>query len=86
MFTSDKSIDVPLPAPAPALRQPDYKLRPSSSPKFVGYEDHLHQLEDHFVSQSANGQSRQIFVLYGVGGAGKTQICLRFAERMESNR
>jgi hypothetical protein len=65
----------PLPPPKPV-----YKLMPSSSPNFVGCEDHLHQLKKYFHVQPANERSRRAFVLYGVGGVGKTQICLKFLE------
>ena len=76
-YISDKSADGP--SEAPALI---YKTMPPSSPKFVGYEDYLHRLDEHFVLQPAHGQSRPTFVLYGVGGVGKTQISLRFAENL----
>ena len=76
--TSDKSIDEPLPAPAPA-----YKAMPPSSPKFVGYEDYLQMLHDHFILQTTN-KLRRTFVLFGVGGVGKTQICLKFAENISN--
>src|SRR3984885_6321742 len=72
-------VDEPLPAPAPV-----FKEMPPSSPKFVGYEDYLHMLEEHFVTKSAYGQPRPTFVLFGVGGVGKTQICLRFAESISN--
>jgi hypothetical protein len=52
---------------------------PSSSPYFVGCEDHLQKLQDYFQMQPANG--RRTFVLFGVGGVGKTQICLKFLEQ-----
>ena len=67
--------------PAPPL---PYKAMPPSSPKFVGYEDYLHMLNEHFVLKSAYGQSWPTFVLFGVGGVGKTQICLRFAESISN--
>jgi hypothetical protein len=66
----------PLPPPKPV-----YKWMPSSSPNFVGCEDHLQKLHDYFHVQPANETRRRTFVLYGVGGVGKTQICLKFLEQ-----
>jgi len=65
----------PLPPPKPV-----YKLMPSSSPNFVGCEDHLQRLQGYFNVRPANDRKRRAFVLYGVGGVGKTQICLKFLE------
>ena len=76
--TSDKYVDEPLPAPAPV-----YKAMPPSSPKFVGYEDYLQMLHDHFILKPTN-KLRRAFVLCGVGGVGKTQICLKFAESISN--
>jgi len=38
----------------------------------------LQKLEVHFTSQVQT--ERQIFLLHGLGGIGKTQICLKFIE------
>jgi GTPase SAR1 family protein len=54
---------------------------PSSSPYFVGCEDHLQKLQDYFCGRPANETKRRTFVLFGVGGVGKTQICLKFLEQ-----
>jgi hypothetical protein len=51
-YISDKSADGHVQAPAPI-----YQAMPPSSPKFVGHEDYLHMLDEHFVLQSAHGQS-----------------------------
>jgi flagellar biosynthesis GTPase FlhF len=59
-----------------------YKFMPSSNPNFVGREDHLQCLHDHFLEQSAKKSSgHRFFVLFGIGGVGKTQICLKFVEQ-----
>ena len=50
-----------------------------SSTFFMGREDYLQRLKDHF-STHAKGQ-RKSFLLYGLGGIGKTQICLKFIEQ-----
>ena len=61
--------------------KPHHKLMPSSSPNFVGCEDHLQRLQKYFHVQPAEEKRRKAFVLYGVGGVGKTQICLKFLEK-----
>jgi hypothetical protein len=58
-----------------------YRLMPSSSPRFVGCEDYLQKLDEFFHVRAANDMSCRVFVLFGVGGGGKTQICLKFAEQ-----
>ena len=56
--------------------------RPNSSALFTGREDVLKRLMDHFATQDQVDSSRRSFLLYGIGGIGKTQICLKFVERM----
>jgi flagellar biosynthesis GTPase FlhF len=67
--------------PKPSLPRPVYKMMPSSSPKFMGCEDYLQKLDEFFHVRTANDLTRRVFVLFGVGGVGKTQICLKFAEK-----
>jgi hypothetical protein len=67
--------------PKPSLPRPVYKMMPSSSPKFMGCEDYLQKLDEFFHVRIANDLTRRVFVLFGVGGVGKTQICLKFAEK-----
>jgi hypothetical protein len=59
----------PLPSPA--------------TPIFTGREDILNQLDDYFkVSEiSADEEKCRVFVLYGLGGGGKTQIVLKFIDK-----
>ena len=57
-----------------------YKLMPSSSPNFVGCEEILQTLHDYFAARPSSQLRRRTFVLFGIGGVGKTQICLKFAE------
>jgi hypothetical protein len=73
---SDCLVAAPLPRPKPV-----YKLMPSSSPNFVGCEDYLQKLDEYFCVRAANEMGRRVFVLFGVGGVGKTQICLKFVEK-----
>jgi hypothetical protein len=70
--------------PLPPLKSV-YKLMPSSSPNFLGCEDYLQKLDECFHVQAANERGHRVFVLFGNGGIGKTQICLKFAEN-SSNR
>jgi nucleoside-triphosphatase THEP1 len=37
---------------------------------------------DNFAPQGQVGGSRKLFLLYGMGGIGKTQICLKFVEKI----
>ena len=59
---------------------------PDSSLFFTGRKDVLEQLEKIFFQSDTNSLSlRRSCLLWGLGGIGKTQICLRFIEKM-SNR
>jgi Cdc6-like AAA superfamily ATPase len=55
----------------------------SSSPMFTGREEILQQMEQALFPETnvEAAESRRAFVLYGLGGSGKTQICLRFCEK-----
>ncbi|KIL63586.1 hypothetical protein M378DRAFT_164267 [Amanita muscaria Koide BX008] len=57
------------------------RLPPLRSPStfFTGRDSYLQALKDHF-SPNPNGE-RKKFLLYGMGGIGKTQICLKFIEK-----
>jgi hypothetical protein len=67
IFTSTDNTALP---PLPPLKH--------SSTLFTGRDDYLQSLRDYF-SSSIKGQ-RKSFLLYGLGGIGKTQICLNFVE------
>ena len=56
--------------PLPPLRH--------SSGLFTGRDAYIQRLKDHFSCHP--NDKRQSFLLYGMGGIGKTQICLRFIE------
>ena len=45
---------------------------------FTGRDIYIKRLKDYFSSNST-GQ-RKSFLLHGMGGIGKTQICLKFIE------
>ena len=51
---------------------------------FTGRGDYLEQMRLYFevenLGPDSASQKRKIFVLYGLGGSGKTQLALKFAE------
>ena len=58
-------------------------VKPDSSIRFTGRIDVLAKLKEHFTAASNDKlRRRKFFLLYGMGGIGKTQICLRFIEEM----
>ena len=58
-------------------------LMPNPSPRFTGRTDIIAKLKKHFIlNVSDRVQRRKYFLLYGMGGIGKTQICLKFVEGM----
>ncbi|PPQ85614.1 hypothetical protein CVT26_008972, partial [Gymnopilus dilepis] len=73
-----------------ALAQfPDTQLKinhkPNPSTLFQGRQAELDRLKEIFKPRSADEpMSRRSVLLYGMGGIGKTQICLKFAEEMAS--
>ena len=56
-----------------------YGLMPPSSRLFTGREDDLGKLRQYFDQRDGPSPRRQ-FLLYGIGGGGKTQIALKFVE------
>ena len=60
--------------------------RPNSSPLFVGRKDILDKLRKIFIHCSDSSlMSRRSCLLWGTGGIGKTQICLKFIEEMSGS-
>ena len=58
-------------------------VKPNSSVRFTGRTNILAGLKEHFTAKSNERlHRRKFFLLYGMGGIGKTQICLRFIEEM----
>ena len=55
--------------------------KPNSSPLFTGRKDVLDKLGKIFVNRT-NSKPRRSCLLWGMGGIGKTQICLKFIEEM----
>jgi Holliday junction resolvasome RuvABC ATP-dependent DNA helicase subunit len=58
------------------------KLRPST--RFVGQEKYLMGLRNFFAPENSLPAWNH-FLLYGMGGVGKTQICLKFIEELLTN-
>ncbi|KAF8984805.1 hypothetical protein BDQ17DRAFT_1260540 [Cyathus striatus] len=50
---------------------------------FVGQEIYLEKLCEHFCTgNTVDNLGRKMFLLHGIGGIGKTQICLKFCDQM----
>jgi hypothetical protein len=78
----DSYIDghiVPVVDSAELVASSDVSFRPTSV--FTGREDILAQLDNYFNVEGPAKQEQHIFVLYGLGGAGKTQIALKFVNQ-----
>ena len=56
--------------------------RPNSSPLFTGRRDVLDKLKVFFHRPTSDMVVRRSCLLWGMGGIGKTQICLKFIEEM----
>src|ERR1700728_1701229 len=57
-----------------------YKPRVHSSSTFTGRGEYLRKLKDFSSAQPNEPPRRKSFLLHGMGGIGKTQICLKFTE------
>ncbi|KAF9001699.1 P-loop containing nucleoside triphosphate hydrolase protein, partial [Cyathus striatus] len=54
-----------------------------TSQNFVGQEIYLERLHEYFSkSNNMTKSGRKMFLLHGMGGIGKTQICLKFCDEM----
>jgi hypothetical protein len=69
-------------APSRAISSPkiEYKLRAFSSTNFTGRRDYMAKLRGFFNTEPNEPLRRKCFLLNGMGGIGKTQICLKFTE------
>ncbi|GFF84777.1 hypothetical protein IFM47457_06586 [Aspergillus lentulus] len=72
VFKKQQTLKSVLGGPSKQLKSP--------SKQFTGREDFIQQLRLFFSSTAVPRVHRRDFVLYGPGGFGKTQICLKFAE------
>ena len=58
-------------------------LTPNPSNRFTGRMEVVAKLKSHFFTDIKDAvKKRKIFLVYGMGGIGKTQICLKFLEDM----
>jgi Cdc6-like AAA superfamily ATPase len=58
-------------------------LVPNPSNRFTGRTEAITKLKKHFSTNTSDpAQKRMFFLLHGMGGIGKTQICLKFVEEM----
>ena len=62
--------------------QPILKGCPSPTPVFTGRHDILSKMHAYF---STNVGKRHVFVLYGLGGSGKSQIAFKFVEECQAD-
>jgi hypothetical protein len=68
------------PSRAISLPKMDSKLRAPSSTNFAGHKDYMAKPRAFFKTEPNKPLLRKCFLLYGMGGIGKTQICLKFVE------
>src|SRR5271170_5350971 len=84
--TRGSVLDTSLPKTMPSARA-GLKRCPPPTPFFTGRKDILSQMHIYF---SENLGRRHVFVLHGLGGAGKSQIAFQFVEECrldaETNR
>lgn len=59
---------------------PFLKERKITSSIFTGRDDAMQKLDDVFERRKPGSHPRRDFLLWGVGGIGKTQIALRFID------
>jgi len=57
-------------------------LMPNPSNWFTGQTEVITKLKRHFSNVDDSARKRKFFLLHGMGGIGKTQICLKFVEEM----
>ena len=74
---TDRSDEIPKRNSLPKI---EYKPRAPSSANFTGRRDYLAKLMNYFSIKPDEPLRRKSFLLYGMGGIGKTQICLKFTE------
>ncbi|KIJ93512.1 hypothetical protein K443DRAFT_12821, partial [Laccaria amethystina LaAM-08-1] len=61
-------------------------LMPNPSTRFTGRTEAIAKLKRHFFTTTNDAvEKRKFFLLYGMGGIGKTQICLKFVEEMHKS-
>lgn len=68
--------------PVPRFNNKYYEIPRNPSPFFTGREEICERLRASCLPSNISSTLRQQrrFVIYGLGGSGKTQLCLKFAE------
>lgn len=51
---------------------------------FTGRQDILDKLDSFFSPRDTGGRPRREFLLYGMGGVGKTEIALKMADDLDT--
>src|SRR5271168_1931489 len=65
----------------PRFHNKHYEIPRNPSPVFTGREEIRERLRASCLpSSSSDSLQQKRFVIYGLGGSGKTQLCLKFAE------
>jgi len=85
-FVPSKCLIIALVSPKPPESTqdiPERKLCPLPVTSFIGRRDILDKLRRYFDSEST---SQRIFVLHGLGGAGKSQLSFKFIEESRDKR
>jgi len=68
-----------------ASASPNIRVKPNPSKLFTGQKVYLDKLKQCFkLKVSGEQPCRHSFLLYGMGGIGKTQICLKFIEEVSN--
>jgi Cdc6-like AAA superfamily ATPase len=49
--------------------------------RFVERDNETRQLEEYFSLSDPNAARRKVFVIYGLGGMGKTQLAIAYAQK-----
>jgi Holliday junction resolvasome RuvABC ATP-dependent DNA helicase subunit len=57
-------------------------LMPNPSNRFTGRTEVITKLKRYFSNADDSARKRKFFLLHGMGGIGKTQICLKCVEEM----
>ncbi|TFK31238.1 P-loop containing nucleoside triphosphate hydrolase protein [Crucibulum laeve] len=71
--------------PPPQRESPKLVSRPCSSALFTGQQVYLDKLKQYFITRDGKGGTpRRSYLIYGLGGMGKTQIALKFSEDVSS--
>ena len=71
-----------------AKHGPRMKTCPPPTNVFTGRADILSQLDEYFCPSptSFDSEEQRVFVLYGLGGAGKSQIAFKFVKQCQVTR